>query len=386
MAPSCEFGYTGMASLPTLGVSPKSGIMTFSKQPESLRHTIKAVARVNEDRRRIGFMDLAVEIRLRIYDYVYGSHSVRHSKLPLWYLTQGSGRHVLKPVTPKAITSKPSSPPYEQQTSDDSNTTSRPPTRKLLSAHRPMNYIPTALLLACRQIYYEARTTPFHENEFVFSSWHDVDSSVQAARDFLDDRLCADWQRQSMRYVRIELDLSSSSSSDDIKSKKKAKEVWEELLCSTAYWGARLRGMRLCIDCKDKDLIKGCSFAAALALDADDGVDEPEEELSSSSSFAWIFRGLVKLRSLRSLDVEIKRGRWYMTNDEKVGWCRLLEELLNNDNNNNSNNSCGERDEERGNQKVSVMCAQTSYDPFNLEQVFGKISYPMMVWPLYAGF
>ncbi|KAK3950936.1 hypothetical protein QBC32DRAFT_345289 [Pseudoneurospora amorphoporcata] len=309
-------------------------------------------------------MDLAVEIRLQIYDYVYGSHSVWHSKLPLWYLTQGSGRHLLKPVTSKA-TIKPSPPPYGD-TPNDHNTSSQAPARELLSAHRPMNYIPTALLLACRQIYYEARTIPFHGNELVFLSWHDLDS-VQAAWNFLNDRLCADWQRQSIRYVRIELDLS------DDKSGKKA-EAWEKL-CSSANWGTGLRGMRLCIDCKDEDLIKG-SFATVL----DDGAERPEEE--ELSSLAWIFRGLVRLKSLRKLDVEIKRGRRYVTDDEKVGWCRMLEELLNCEK---------ERDEEvegkrRDHMKVSVMCAQTSYDPFNLEQVFGKISYPMMVWPLYAGF
>lgn len=330
-------------------------------------------------------MDLAVEIGLRIYDYVYDSHSVRHSKPPLWYLTQGSGRHVLKPVTSQA-TIKPSPLPYEE-TPDGNDTISHAPTRELLSAHRPMNYIPTALLLACRQIYYEARTIPFYENEFVFPSWHDVDS-VQAARNFLNDRLCADWQRQSMRYVRIELDLSedkSDKNNNDSSSKK--AEAWEEL-CSAANWGAGLRGMRLCIDCKEKDLIKG-SFAAMLdraerpGLGGDGDQSGPEEE--ELSSFAWIFRGLVQLSSLRKLDVEIKRGRRYMTDDEKVGWCRLLEELLNMNCERDEEEEEEERERERD-QKVSVMCAQTSYDPYNLEQVFGKISYPMMMWPLYAGF
>lgn len=204
MAPSCELGVTGRAPSPTMNFSQKSEAMTFPKEPEFMGHNVsQAVNRVKqEDRRRISLMDLAVKIRLRIYDYVYDSHSIRHSKLPLWYLTQDSGRHILKPVTSKA--KKPSSP-------DDNNTSSHAPTRKLLSAHRPMNYIPTALLLACRQIYYEARTIPFHENEFLFPAWHDV-NSVQAARDFLYNRLCADWQRQSIRYVIIRLNLSRDKS------------------------------------------------------------------------------------------------------------------------------------------------------------------------------
>lgn len=47
----------------------------------------------------------------------------------------------------------------------------------------------------------------------------------------------------------------------------------------------------------------------------------------------------------------------------------------------------GIKKEENGRfEKIPVMCAQTSYEPFNLEQVLGKISYYMMVWPLYAGF
>ncbi|KAJ4418664.1 hypothetical protein N0V85_001351 [Neurospora sp. IMI 360204] len=352
--------------------------MTFPKQLDSVGHKDSQVIDQGkeEDRRRIGFMDLAVEIRLRIYDYVYDSHSVRHSKLPLWYLTQGSGRHVLKPVTSQAAI-KPSPLPYEE-TPDGNDTISHAPTRELLSAHRPMNYIPTALLLACRQIYYEARTIPYYENEFVFPSWHDVDS-VQAVRNFLNDRLCADWQRQSMRYVRIELDLSEDKSNSNKNGKA---EAWEELLCSATNWGAGLRGMRLCIDCKEKDLIKG-SFAAVLDGAERAGLGDqsgPEEE--EPSSFAWIFRGLLQLRSLRKLDVEIKRGRRNMTDDEKVGWCRLLEELLNM----NCERDEEEEEEERGrDQKVSVMCAQTSYNPFDLEQVFGKISYPMMMWPLYAG-
>lgn len=338
--------------------------MMLLKQPEFVDLGDQAVNRVEqEDRRRISFMDLAVEIRLRIYDYIYDSHSIRHSKLPLWYLTQGSGRHILKPVTSK--TRKSTSP-------DDNNASSHASTRELLSAHRPMNYIPTALLLACRQIYYEARTIPFHENEFVFPAWHDV-NGVQAARDFLYNRLCADWQRQSIRYMRIELDLSKD------KDNKSKAELWKEL-CSNANWGTSLRGLRLCIDCKDEDLMKGCFPTAG-----------PEEQ---PSPFTWIFCGLVKLKSLRKLDVEIKRGQRYMTDDEKVRWCRLLEEVLNS----SSSRILRERDEEEEeeeekekekegrHQKVSVMCAQTSYDPFNLEHLFGKISYPMMVWPLYAGF
>ncbi|KAK3398114.1 hypothetical protein B0T20DRAFT_354946 [Sordaria brevicollis] len=380
MAPSCELAYTGRAPSPTMNVSQKSQASTFARQLKLMGHNIgQAVIEVKQDdRRRISFMDLAVEIRLRIYDYVYESHSIRHSKLPPWYLTQGSGRHILKPVKAKA-TIKPSSP-------DDNKTNSNSysSTRELLSAHRPMNYITTALLLACRQIYYEARTIPFHENEFVFPAWHDV-NSVQIARDFLSSRLCADWQRQSIRYVRIDLDLSNDKDNGTNNSESKA-EMWKEL-CSAINWGTSLRGMRLCIDCKDEDLRKGGSFAPAALDENENGVIEPEEE--QSSPFAWILRGLVKLRSLRTLDVEIKRGSKYMTDDEKVGWCRLLEEVLNSSSSRRSLRERDDEEEEKGRrhqQKVSVMCAQTSYDPLNLEQVFGKISYPMMVWPLYTGF
>lgn len=377
-----------MAPLPANKPTRKIETMPFPQQPEPAGHMVQAIDRVEDDRQRISFMDLAVEIRLRVYEYVYESHSIRQSKLPLWYLTQGSGRHVLKPVTAKTAMEASSPCSGETPTDTTTTTTSRhsPTRRELLSAHRPMNYIPTALLLACRQVYYEARMIPFHENEFVFPAWHGGGGSLEAAKYFLSNRLSADWQRQSMRYMRIDLDLSNWEV-DQIKEKT---NVWKEL-CSVANWGAGLRGMRLCIDCKDKDLIKG-SFGSLDASSREGGGPGPGPGAGDElSPFAWIFRGLVKLKALRHLDVEIKRGKRYMTDDEKVGWCRLLEELLN-EYRERDRESCERVDEGKEGEwnlreeKVSVMCAQTSYDPFNLEQVFGKISYPMMVWPLYAGF
>ncbi|KAK3497013.1 uncharacterized protein B0T23DRAFT_426176 [Neurospora hispaniola] len=171
----------------------------------------QAVDRMDEeDRGRVSFMDLAVEIRSRIYGYVYGSHSVQHFKLPLWYMTQGSGRHIPKPITSKATT-KLTLLPCEGAL-DDNNASSHAPTRELLSAHRLMNHIPTALLLICCQV-----------------------DSVQAARNFLNDRISADWQRQSMRYVRMQLDLSedksnqNSNADDNKNSNVKKAEAWEEL-------------------------------------------------------------------------------------------------------------------------------------------------------------
>lgn len=62
--------------------------------------------------------------------------------------------------------------------------TTPPTSSRLLSPYRPLSYIPSALLLTCRQIHTEVCLLSFHDKEFVFISWF-ASSVLPAARAFV---------------------------------------------------------------------------------------------------------------------------------------------------------------------------------------------------------
>lgn len=61
------------------------------------------------------------------------------------------------------------------------------------------DHIDNSLLLACRQVYHEARLLPFRNNTFIFTVIYG--SSVVSAVKFLQKLL--DWQREALRSVEV---------------------------------------------------------------------------------------------------------------------------------------------------------------------------------------
>ncbi|RFU78883.1 hypothetical protein TARUN_3364, partial [Trichoderma arundinaceum] len=106
----------------------------------------------------------------------------------------------------------------------------------LLSSERPLAGVPSDLLCACRQIYFEARTLPFENNEFVFLNW--FSSGLNAAAAVTKSQ--RPWQRLAMRYVRLEI------MAEDL-ARTAALKKWADL-CGrgrSASWIQGLRGLRL---------------------------------------------------------------------------------------------------------------------------------------------
>jgi len=105
-------------------------------------------------------------------------------------------------------------------------------TTTLLPASRPCSRLPTALLLSSRTIYHESRTLPYSTNEFVFPSW--FTSGLCSATNFFTTNLVTDWQRDSVRWVRIEV-LSKDLGAVSVASFEEGGSV-QTPLSSTSGW------------------------------------------------------------------------------------------------------------------------------------------------------
>lgn len=187
----------------------------------------------------------------------------------------------------------------------------------LLSSDRPLAGIPTGLLCACRQIYFEARTLPFEQNEFVFLNW--FSSGLNAASAVTKSQ--RPWQRLSMRYVRMEV------MAEDL-ARVGALKKWADLCGGgggsgsderLASWTRGLRGLRL------KIVGQVGRKHTENAQEAEDKfVDGLEEE---GGARRWVEGGrLAEMRSLERLEVEIIKNAW--GTEEKMAWCAQVEEAL----------------------------------------------------------
>ncbi|CAI4219341.1 unnamed protein product [Parascedosporium putredinis] len=121
--------------------------------------------------RPVSLLDLPLEIRLQIYSWVHLLHPFQYRELAPGYPA-------------------PAVQPYR--------TAHLPP--------RPFAYMPTALLLASRQIYHEARGIPYAANEFSFCP---IFCSGLAAAAALVGR-AAPWQRRSLRYLTLRMGLADA--------------------------------------------------------------------------------------------------------------------------------------------------------------------------------
>ncbi|KAM0335296.1 hypothetical protein ACHAQA_000341 [Verticillium albo-atrum] len=242
-------------------------------------------------------MDLPLEVRLQIYQWASLMHPLRYAQLAPWYPTPSYAAYPHELIRSTADKEK------------DVEPETRNGGRRLLSSHRLICSLPSALLRSSKQTYNEARLIPFHENEFVFVNW--FSSGLWAARAFT--RPLQTWQSDAMRYVRLEV-LGRDFSGAGLKE-------WMTL-CD--LWAEGLRGLRLKIligtgpvdPCVAFSELNGSAESQAMDIFCD---PEPRP--------AWIEEGLRRLRGLRSLEVELASLDW--DNDQKLAWCASLKRMLN---------------------------------------------------------
>lgn len=256
---------------------------------------------------RVSFLDLPCELRLKIYHLIYFSSPVHHSKLSPWHVIPQSRTYIVQAVVAQEqgqITL------CHDEDNDNDDTESRLVSSnqvRLLSHLRPLCRIPSSLLLSSRQIYIEARTIPFHENEFVFLDW--FTSALNSA--LVDASFLVPWQRDALRYLRLEV-----CAADLVNDSRPFRALCGKL--------RGLEGMRLKINMQG-----GISWNRALgsgmaALVRAVSVDDVHTLVGERN--LWIQKGLKILGRLSQLEVELVNVTW--TSREHVEWCAKLQELL----------------------------------------------------------
>ncbi|KAI0383558.1 hypothetical protein F5Y04DRAFT_27897 [Hypomontagnella monticulosa] len=268
---------------------------------------IETVTTSTEDEAPFPFMELPLEIRMQVYRWLHLMTPITLTQFAPWYPNPVYRSYCVKPVT---LEDKLNTLGDEPGTLVAKQT----PRRPLLSPSRPHCCIPSAMLMASRQIYYESRHIPFLENEFVFVNW--FASGLWAARTFIKG--LQPWQH-TMRYARLEL-LSRDLSG-------RYAEEWKEL-CEA--WSTGLRGLRLKI-LSGGDMVgdvtapRGVSWVVAgLPRKGAPAVRVRDAE---GRVEGWVEKGLQRLRYLRCLEVELSVPDWDAA--AKLDWCRCLEQAVN---------------------------------------------------------
>ncbi|KAH6692340.1 hypothetical protein F5X68DRAFT_57793 [Plectosphaerella plurivora] len=289
---------------------PQPGIMSRPTiVHDSLPHTTTETSSDTEDEstepRGPNLLDLPLEIRLQIYNWLLLLGPLKHAQLAPWYPTPTYSAYYVGFVKP----SRPASDCDDE--AQKIKPASEQPAPKLLCPDRPICGLPTALLQSSRQIYEEARLLPFEQNEFVFVNW--FSSGLWAARAFT--RPLSQWQKDATRYIRIEL-LARDFTGAGL-------QEWVTL-CEA--WSANLRGLRL------KILIGGGIIEPAVTFAELNGTPEHDAMnlyCDPEPRPAWIREGLEKLRSITNIEVELASLDWDC--DKKIEWCAALEKMLDED-------------------------------------------------------
>jgi hypothetical protein len=251
--------------------------------------------RTSQNIPRLSFLDLPLEIRLQIYAWVHILHPFKYRELAPGYPSPA-----IKPYHTTHLLPPPANctPTPEGTATPPEPIHSSPP---LLSPDRPFAYIPTSLLLTNRQIYHEARETPYLDNEFVFPSF--FSSGLSAAGVLV--RGATAWQLDALRYVRLEMKLG------DLRNDKKTVMSWGAL-CEGL---AGVRGLRLRVF-PDEVLVLG------LVRSWEVGKEEVEEGLVRE-----LGGGLRVMRALRQVEVEVD-GVGEEESEFVVDLCRGLQMFL----------------------------------------------------------
>lgn len=284
------------------------------------------------DESKLSFLDLPYEIRLRIYHLIHFSSPVLRQQLAPWSCIPTCRTYIVQAIHSTADDADES----ETSHHDEATAPSRPakqqqqqqhfPNDKVLSPHRPLCHIPTSFAQTSRQVYAEARIVPWHENEFVFVNW--FTPGLSSALAFVQGRQA--WQRAEMRFLRLEVfaqDLLNVVSEEE-SAKKVLADPWVQL-CG---YLSGIRGLRLMIFVEG-----GVSYSNQTVNHAEANrsltgyASEKERGMGymrklTCDRHEWISEGLVRLRSLRQLEVELVDVKW--TPNKKIEWCARLRALL----------------------------------------------------------
>jgi hypothetical protein len=198
--------------------------------------------------------------------------------------------------------------------------------------------IPTALLRTCKQVYEEARISPWEKNEYVFVNW--FCSGVYAARSFM--RALKPWQRGSMRWARLEVlrrDLEDTWVATMVGGRPGTGE-WKDLCRlwsgevetgDVGLWGLRL-GIKGRVGAyvvgEAIDGSGGVSVAFVKSSTGGDNIDEYQNRQKGllDVNAQWITQGLAQMRALRWQEIEIEDDD--ISRDAKVDFCMGLGQKL----------------------------------------------------------
>ncbi|KAK8034938.1 hypothetical protein PG993_009933 [Apiospora rasikravindrae] len=262
-------------------------------------------------------LDLPTEVRLQVYKWVHLKHPIR---------AECSVAYVCKRVVAVG-----------EGASKDSGPLISKAERSLLSPHRPWAAIPTAFLQTCRQVHAEARALALEENELDFASlsptknshWHAGLPGLWAARACTSRLLPQPWQRDALRYARLEV-----TAWDLVLPGGGAVAAWVGLC---GLWAAGLRGLRLKIQSGGGGLFGRNWVVWEGAVGSGDGVGSQEDINNSGGGVGRgemiplhvVLAGLRLLKALRQLEIELALPSWDA--ERKLAWCGMLGEALNED-------------------------------------------------------
>lgn len=245
---------------------------------------------------------------------------------------------------------------------------------QLLPAYRPVGRaLPLGLMSSCRQVYQEARTIAFKTSEFVFVRL--FSSGLSTAHAFVvlgsqtypgtvggDIPRLQLWQRDNLRHVRLELDVSVAdmgwtgperdpkyllTTDDNNNNNNNSQEVTKEgpkiidgpkwlAFCEALAKG--LHGMRVLLNITEErhhgmseDEDHNC---------CDDAKDEYTAEEYAAASRSIVVQGFARLAALRQLEIElvwVLRGRFRSRAANMLAadirnnrmWCAAVETAVN---------------------------------------------------------
>lgn len=298
---------------PTVSFCQQPKVKESSQQASDLLHNLLGLGRdSNSDdihtwrtQPSSRFLSLPLEIRRHIYEFVHLMNPAPFLKIKSLYPMPTPGRCFLKPLADEE---------------EDKDGAHAPP--PLMSPYRPASGLPTSLLLVSKQVYNEARLVPLANNEFVYVNW--FSSGIWAAHFFT--RHLQPWQSAAIRFVRLE--MLAGELGDDGHGIHRWTDVCEK-------WAPGLQGLRLrVVGGKGAGILPvRLPVAASQGQAKETTEEEREQEERARRVFgkeipcrAWVDDGLVKLRALRHLEIEMALPGW--SAKEKLAWCARLEEVL----------------------------------------------------------
>ncbi|KIH94365.1 hypothetical protein SPBR_05872 [Sporothrix brasiliensis 5110] len=233
----------------------------------------------------------------------------------------------------------------------------------LLASYRPVGRaLPVGLLVSCRQVYREARTIAFETSEFVFVRL--FCSGLSTAHSFIvlgsqsypgnvggGIPLLQPWQRDCLRHVRLELDVSvadmgwtgperdpkyvAAEGSDASKDGPKIMDGPKWLaLCDALANG--LHGMRVLLNITEEQY--------DMNAERDEGTKEDDEytytpDEAAAAARSVLVEGFTRLAALRQLEIELAwvlRGRFRSraanltpaAARDNLMWCAAVETAI----------------------------------------------------------